>query len=267
LRLSALATQQATTAANTAAAAFDNASLGFLDNKLSPARGGADGVEGSPWEGLTEVIEKSHTSLGFIGADGVLWALGKGAEQAEDFMKELPKVEAEWLHEALPWGKGASQDEWDAAVHRWWVKSDAAEAFGEDFVQDTRLLGMLSRVGRIGGGVVGVAGDVITVIDPPQTGVMGNVDRGVAVVNGGLVGADTVGAIGALAGIDAISFSLPPVGVAVAVGTGLYLAGAYAYKHWAWFRNDFAKPIGHAAVDLVKGAGHVLSGIGHDLGL
>jgi hypothetical protein len=64
------------------------------------------------------------------------------------------------------------------------------------------------------------------------------------------------------------------VGVALAVGTGLYLAGAYAYKHWAWFRNDFANPIGHAAVSTVKtighglaDVGHGLSSLGHDLGL
>jgi hypothetical protein len=266
LKLCALAKQQATTAAQNATTAFDGATLGLLDNKPKPAKGGAEGDKGSPWEGLTEVIEKTHTALGFAAADGVLWYLGKGSELAEKWMDDLPKLEGEWLHESLPWGKGASEEEWTAAVKGWWAKSDAAEAFGEQFVNDTKFLGMVSKIGRLSGPVA-VAGDVITFIDPPQAGVMGNVDRVMAGSNAVLVGADTVGAIGTLAGIDAISFSIPPLGVAVAVGTGLYLAGAYAYKHWAWFRNDFANPIGHAAVDLVKGAGHGLSSLAHDIGL
>ncbi len=64
-----------------------------------------------------------------------------------------------------------------------------------------------------------------------------------------------------------MSWSLPPVGVAVTVGTGLYVAGAYAYKHWGFFRNDIANPIGHGAVSLVKGAARGISDLGHLLGL
>lgn len=275
LKLCALAKQQATAAAKDAATGFDGATLGLLDNP-KPVAGGAEGDKGSPWEVLTGAIEKSHTALGFLAVDGILWQLGKGAEFAEKWMDDLPKLEGEWLHEALPWGQNASDDEWAAAVHSWWTKSDAAEAFGEQFVNDTKFLGMVSRWARIGGGPIAITGDVLTMIDPPQAGTMGNIDRVVAGGNAVLVGADTLGAIGTLAGIDAISFSLPPVGVALAVGTGLYLAGAYAYKHWAWFRNDFANPIGHATVDVVKGighgtvslvkdAGHELSSIGHGL--
>lgn len=63
---------------------------------------------------------------------------------------------------------------------------------------------------------------------------MGDIDRVIAGGNAGLVGADTVGAVGELAGIEGLAaVSLHPVGVALAVGTGLFLAGAYAYKHWA----------------------------------
>jgi hypothetical protein len=269
LKLCALAKQQATTAASNAATGFDGATLGLLDNKPKPAKGGAPGDKGSPWEVVIGSIEKSHTALGFLAVDGILWQLGKGAEYAEKWMDNLPKLEGQWLHEALPWGQDAPTEEWQAAVHSWWTKSDAAEAFGEQFVKDTKFLGLVSKWGRVGGGPIAIAGDVITMIDPPQAGVMGNVDRVVAGGNAVLVGADAVGAIGTLASIDAISFSLPPVGVALAVGTGLYLAGAYAYKHWAFFRNDIANPIGHAAVDVVKGIGsgisHGISSLGHDL--
>ena len=217
------------------------------------------------WPAPAALTWPPGSSLGFVGADGVLWAMGKGAENAAEFMKDLPKLEQEWLHELLPWGQGASQQEWDAAVRRWWVKSDAAEAFGQDFVHDTSLLGRLSTAGRIGGGGIALFGDGLTIASPPQAGVMGNVDRGVAAVNAGIVGADTVGAVGTLAGIDAISFSVPPVGVAVAVGTGLYLSGAYAYEHWAWFRDDLANPVGHAFADMGKGLAHGVSGLGHDI--
>jgi hypothetical protein len=266
LKLCALAKEQAKTAATHAGSAFDSAAAGLLGNKVTAARGGAKGDVGSPWEGLTEVIEKSHASLGIIGADGILWALGRGSELATDFMKELPKVELEWLHEALPWGKDADQSVWDAAYHGWAAKADAAETFGQQFVDDTALLGRISQWGRVGGGVIAVAGDVITIVNPPQAGAMGWVDRGVAGVNGTVVGVDAVGAAGTLLGIDAISFSVPPVGVAVAVGTGLYLAGAYAYKHWAWFRDDIANPVGHAVADGAKGLVHGISDLGHDLG-
>ena len=42
----------------------------------------------------------------------------------------------------------------------------------------------------------------------------------------------------------------------IAVGTGLYLAGTYAYQHFAWFRNDFANPVGHVAADGAKDVYH-----------
>ena len=37
---------------------------------------------------------------------------------------------------------------------------------------------------------------------------------------------------------------------------GLYLAGTYAYQHFAWFRDDFANPVGHVAVDGAKDIYH-----------
>jgi hypothetical protein len=85
-------------------------------------------------------------------------------------------------------------------------------------------------------------------------------------VNAGYVGADTVGAAGQLLGVEALAdLSLGPIGAGIAVGTGLYLAGAYAYKHYAWFRNDFAKPIGHAVVHVADDIGHGVASFGHDV--
>ena len=135
---------------------------------------------------------------------------------------------------------------------------DAAETFGEEFAQSTKMLGLLSRTGRLVGGPIAIAGDVLTMIHPSQSGAMGWVDRGDAGVNAAVVGADTAGAVGEALGIDALaSLSLGPVGVGIAVGTGLYLAGSYLYAHDAWFRNDLAKPVGHFFVDVGEGTAHV----------
>jgi uncharacterized protein YukE len=233
--------------------------------QVKAATGEVKGVF-DPEGALRGTIEQIHTMLGAAGIDGVLWAMGKGAEQAAKWMKDLPKLEGEWLHGSLPWGQGASEEQWAAAVHNWWVKSDAAEAFGEQFVNDTKLLGMLSRIGRLAGGPIAIAGDVSTILNPSQSGAMGWVDRAAAGTNAVLVGTDTLGAAGGLLGVEALAeLSLGPVGVGLAVGTGLYLAGAYAYKHWAWFRNDFAKPIGHAVVHVADDIGHGVASIGHDI--
>jgi hypothetical protein len=257
LSLLSEAQTQATVASAAAAAGFDAAADLLAGVKPKAARGGAHGVTGE--NPFAKVIDEMHASLGAAGVDGGLWLLGKGAEQAEKFMQDLPEMELQWLHGSLPWGKGLPQEDWDAALHGWWMKSDAAEAFGEDFVNSTKWLGLASRFGRVAGGPIAVAGDVLMIMNPTQAGTMGDVDRGVAAVNGVVVGADAVGAAGALLGVDALSFSIPPVGVAVAVGTGLYLAGAYAYKHWTWFRQDLAKPIGHAVAHLADDVGHDIS--------
>jgi hypothetical protein len=45
----------------------------------------------------------------------------------------------------------------------------------------------------------------------------------------------------------------------------LYLAGAYAYQHWAWFRQDLAQPIGHGVADATRDLAHGAADIGHDV--
>ena len=218
-----------------------------------------DGVF-APEGALRGTIEEIHTLLGAGGADGALWALGRGAEQAKQFLDELPKLEQQWLHDLVPWGQDASQEEFTSAVRRWWAKADAAEIFGADFKNATGTLGMISRVGRLAGGPIAIAGDVSTLFNPAQSGAAGMTDRVMAGTNGVLVAGDTAGALGEALGVEALAgLSLGPVGVGIAVGTGLYLAGAYAYQHWAWFRQDLAQPVGHAVA-------HVAGDITHDLG-
>jgi hypothetical protein len=209
---------------------------------------------------LRSSIEDIHTLLGASGADGALWALGRGAEQAKQFLEDLPGVERQWLHDLLPWDQDASQEEFTAAVGRWWAKADAAEVFGADFKNATGTLGMISRVGRLAGGPIAIAGDVSTLFNPAQSGAAGMADRVMAGTNGVLVAGDTAGALGAALGVEALAdLSLGPVGVGIAVGTGLYLAGAYAYKHWAWFRQDLAQPVGHAVAHVAGDIAHTVA--------
>lgn len=238
-------------AAGDQAAAQIRAAVSELDGIFAP--------EGA----LRDVLEKIHAALGASGADGALWAIGKGAEAAEKFMRDLPKLEAEWLHEVLPWEKNADLEEWQSAVSRWWAKADAADAFGGKFLSDTRVLGLVSRFGRLAGGPLGIAGDVSTIFNPPQAGWMGHVDQIAAFANASALGADTLGAAGQLLGAEAVAdLSLGPVGAGIAVGTGVYLAGAYAYQHWAPFRH-VAQDIGHGAVDVTRDVGHGLADAAH----
>ena len=212
------------------------------------------------------VLEKVHTALDASGIDGILWFIGKNADLAEKFMKALPKQEQDWLLDMMRADVSAKVANPEADIDelasqttsRWLSMGDAAETFGEEFAQSTKMLGLVSRTGRLAGGPIAIAGDVLTMIHPSQSGAMGWVDRGDAGVNAAVVGADTAGAVGEALGIDALaSLSLGPVGVGIAVGTGLYLAGSYLYAHDAWFRNDLAKPVGHFFVDVGEGTAHV----------
>jgi uncharacterized protein YukE len=212
------------------------------------------------------VLEKVHTALDASGIDGILWVLGKNADMAEKFLKALPKQEEDWLLDMMRADVSAKAADPGADIEdlaaqttrRWLTMGDAAETFGEEFAQASRTLGLISRTGRLVGGPIAIAGDVLTMIHPSQSGAMGWVDRGDAGVNAAVVGADTAGAVGEALGVDALaSLSLGPVGVGIAVGTGLYLAGSYLYAHDAWFRNDLANPVGHFFAGVGEGTAHV----------
>ena len=88
----------------------------------------------------------------------------------EQFLDKLPKLEQQWLHDLVPWGQDASQNEFTSAVRRWWAKADAAEIFGEDFKNATGTLGMISRVGRLADAPIAIAVDVSTLFNPAQSG-------------------------------------------------------------------------------------------------
>ena len=88
---------------------------------------------------------------------------------------------------------------------------------------------------------------------------MGEVDRGVAVINAGLISAELV-----MGGI-------PVVGEVALAATGIYLASDFLYHHWTPFL-DVANDIGHSAVTAVEGdpimakdAGHAAASAWHSV--
>jgi hypothetical protein len=97
---------------------------------------------------------------------------------------------------------------------------------------------------------LGIAADLGTVISPQNRGALGWADRGVAGVNGLLLGADLA--------LDV----LPGVGEVALAVTGVYLAGDWLYQHWTPFR-DVANDVGHATVRAADDAGHVADSAWH----
>jgi hypothetical protein len=130
------------------------------------------------------------------------------------------------------------------------TRIDAWWAFAPKWL--STAAGNLSEIegfSRVMGGL-GIVADAGTLISPQDSGTMGDVDRAVALVNGGLLVADLAMA------------SLPVVGeVAIAV-TGAYLAGDWAYHHFKPFR-DVADDVGHAVVHSAVAVAHAAEDVGH----
>ncbi len=140
---------------------------------------------------------------------------------------------------------------------------DAMEAFNPGWLK--AAAGSLAEIRGLGATLsgLGIVADLGTVIDPPDKGAMGWVDRGAADVNGGLITANLM--------MDEI----PVAGEVVMIGTGVYLAGNFVYHHWKPFRdvcNDVghvtataAKDTAHATVDAVKDTDHAISSGWHSV--
>ena len=79
---------------------------------------------------------------------------------------------------------------------------------------------------------------------------MGLADRGVAIMNGGLITADLVMA------------EIPGIGEVALAATGMCLAGDFLYHHCTPFR-DVADDVGHATVKVADEAGHVARSAWH----
>jgi hypothetical protein len=118
--------------------------------------------------------------------------------------------------------------------------------------------GILRTLGRLAAPVAVVA-DLYTIIHPDQPGGEGTALQVAA-------GANAVGTIAALGVINASVDWIPVVGEVVAVATGLFLAGDWAYHNVPAF-HDFCDTVGHDTVSVAKdtwhGIQHAASAVGH----
>ena len=228
-------------------------------------------------------IEKVHLPWDLGG--GLAWELAvmkpadKAAEAADDFVKELPKLNSEMFDEvnALAHEADNGLASWDdvaEAAARWTSKTDAAAAFGSQWLDSAEgLLANLKWVGRATG-VLSLVGDVGTIWKPEDGGALGWVDRGAGIVNAAAVTTDLVTSTAAgssfvagLAGANALD-EVPIVGEVVMVAdvaTGVYLGTDYVIHHWAGISHGAqtaAKAVGHAAVSTE----HAVAGAAKDVG-
>lgn len=79
---------------------------------------------------------------------------------------------------------------------------------------------------------LGILADLGVTISPEDKGAMGDVDKGVAVVNGTVIAVDAAGGLDAAVAANATLDWIPGVGEGVIVSTGAYLAGDWLYHHW-----------------------------------
>jgi hypothetical protein len=129
-------------------------------------------------------------------------------------------------------------------------KMDAWYAFAPDWLKTAA--GSIAEIRGLSYTLsgLGIVADVGTVISPQNRGALGWADRGVAGVNGLLLGADLA--------LDVF----PGVGEVALAATGAYLALDWTYQHWTPFR-DVANDVGHATVKAAEDVGHVADSAWH----
>jgi len=99
---------------------------------------------------------------------------------------------------------------------------------------------------------LGILGDLGAEISPEDRGPLGDVDKGVAIVNGGAIALDTAGGLDALAAANSLDW-VPGVGEGVIVTTGAYLAGDWLYHHWTPAHDSM-----NAVADQPSNIGHTV---------
>jgi hypothetical protein len=218
-------------------------------------------VEGS--EPYREWNDRFHAVWDFVVADKALEALVKASETRLGGLVDIARGIADdrslWssqlsaLQRLQEIGRAtpANAAEADLLAQR----LAALEAFGGDAASQARNASLLAKglAGLSKGiGVTAIAGDVLTVLDPPDKGAMGWVDRGAAGVNGTLIA------------VNLMTDEIPVVGEVTIAATGVYLAGNYLYHHWGAF-HDACDAVGHATVDAVDWVGSTSVDVAHDV--
>lgn len=252
---SAVAAQQ--TAGDHAAAEVRDAT-GEMENPFGP-----EGV-------VRDWIEKIHAPWDSLAGDVALGKLLSKVKLGEDMAKEarefddgLPKLFRQSA-DALDASLEAANADWETNVSETLRLLDDYDAIrkwnlgrletGEELARGGNLLHGIA----VGSDVLGIAGDAYTLAKPEDSGVMGNVDRGVAAVNAGASAAD--GTYAVLGMLNMTTDEIPVAGEVVMVGSGLYLGGDYLYHHWQPF-HDVCNNVGHATASVAKGIWHGVTSI------
>jgi hypothetical protein len=283
----AAATGLAQQAASTAASAISGA-IAALPKFGPPAE--PKGHQGESGINVMDEIDKLNRMLGYPLLPSAIASLGFEANavfqawQAGKAISAVPGEAAAWFAElvgptGLAFDRGqATLADFAGPLARWQTRLDAAEAFTKQGADEAANLlgeggiregGALDAAGKFFGGVA-IISDALTVINPGESGARGTVTRVVAGVNGVTTLAAMTGTLAAVGGIDASVGWVPVAGQVVIVGTGLYLAGDWAYNNIKPF-HDFVNTAASDTVSVAKTAWHGLSdgvsAVGHFFGL
>lgn len=256
----------------------DTMSLKQLQDEVQRASAELKKEDPSAWEkifgpeGLLRTWDERLHALPAPFADMVLIKMMHSAESAKDVAEEASKfadeipalMEADFPDRVLPVMQDMSRGEatfadlvdtlrsfssdWSAIDHYTSALKAANEA-------EAARLPFLKGAG-FGLGALSIIGDAYSIAKPADSGVMGHVDQGVAAVNLGLTGTDMAVA----AGVFGAEASMPIIGEVAMVGTGLFLAGDWAYHTFKPF-HDFCNDVGHTAVSVAKGAWNAVTSI------
>ncbi|RLV50793.1 hypothetical protein D9V37_02215 [Nocardioides mangrovicus] len=125
--------------------------------------------------------------------------------------------------------------------------------------------GFLGAAGRFLA-VVGVASDVLTIINPGvENKTEGHVLQGAAALNIAGTAAAFAPTLATLAGINAVADWIPVAGQVVMIGTGLFLAGDWAYHHFGWFKSGVDGAV-HGVTTAAKDTWHGITSAGSAIG-
>lgn len=246
-------------------AAAANKAVEDSGNEAAGKLGAVEEQLNKVWEGSEPVrawIEKLHAPWDVVDTDKWLdMALQKGESTTEALAKwteEMPEHIGNWWKELSPLAHDAengliSWDQVEAAAANVGTKVDAAKAFTQQWAQDVKWVAPATTAGKVlsyGMGAAGGVGDLGTVISPEDKGVMGNVDRTAAGVNGALLIANMA------------TDEIPVAGEVTMAATGIYLGGDYLYHHWGAF-HDACNTVGHGVATAGKAVGHAASSAWH----
>jgi len=234
-------------------------------------------VNGKDHGGLAETMDKLNTKLGYglspwalLTAPPALWAAARYRGALSDFrtapariagMSTRLEINAQLDDALLGAGAGNYWRSLKAPLGAKYLKDLSANLVNKrtGFAELGGLgdSGLAKGAGRLFG-FAGIGSDIATMVAPGSHSLGEDIaNRGMAFGNAMgtgavMLGADGTAALATAAGIDAAVGWVPVAGQAVMIGTGLYLAGDWAYNHVKAFHN------------FVNSTGHALSSAGHD---